>query len=90
MRIKEKAARGEAFASAVLKTMNVSRISINMGNTTNIDQYTYMKRNDLFNNNHTRQITTIPYLKVTEGTSYKEANTNLEVSKKNTQRTYHS
>lgn len=68
----------------------MSRMSLNMGNTVNIDQYTYMKRNDLFNNNHSRQVTTIPFLQMTEGTNYIETDTNLTVSKKNTQRTYHS
>jgi len=29
-----------------------------------------MKRNDLFNNNHSRQVTTIPYLNACEGTNY--------------------
>ena len=65
--------------------MNVSRISLNMSvnNTANIDQYTYMKRNDLFNNNHSRQTTTIPFINMSEGSCFKETNTNLSVSKKN-------
>ena len=62
LHIKEKAARGQAFASAVLKTVNMSRISLNL--TTNLDEHGFMQRNDLFNNNHCRQVTTIPYLKV--------------------------
>lgn len=49
-----------------------------------------MKRNDLFNNNHCRQVTTIPFLQVSEGTNYTESNTNQSVSKKKTQKTTHS
>lgn len=58
--------------------------------TCNIDEFAFMKRNDLFNNNHSRQTTTIPYLQVCEGTNYTETNTNLSVSKKKSQRTSHS
>lgn len=47
-----------------------------------IDEHAFMKRNDLFNNNHTRQISNIPYIDVAEGTSLTETNTNLSVSKK--------
>lgn len=36
-----------------------------MGVTANVDQYAYMKRNDLFNNNHSRQVTNIPFIQVT-------------------------
>jgi hypothetical protein len=49
-----------------------------------------MKRNDLFNNNHGRQVTTIPFLQVSEGTHYTETNTNLSVNKRKTERTTHS
>ena len=62
--IKERAAKGEAFASTVLKTMNVSAINMSMNTTSQIDEYAFMKRNDLFNNNHIRQTTNIPYLSV--------------------------
>lgn len=29
-----------------------------------------MQRNDLFNNNHCRQVTNIPYLEVAEGSTF--------------------
>lgn len=38
-----------------------------------------MKRNDLFNNNHSRQTTSIPYLKPINGTVYTEIATNQAV-----------
>jgi hypothetical protein len=41
-----------------------------------IDEFQFMKRNDLFNNNHCRQTTSIPFLKVEEGISFKEPLTN--------------
>ena len=35
-----------------------------------------MKRNDLFNNNHSRQTSSIPYLNPKSGTVYTELSTN--------------
>ena len=40
----------------------------------------FMKRNDLFNNNHSRQTTSIPYLQPGDGTVYTELATNQVVS----------
>ena len=72
-------ARGEAFASAVLKTVNLSKISMN--NTFREgDVENFMQRNDLFNNNHSRQTTSIPYLQPGDGTVYTELATNQVVS----------
>jgi len=68
----------------------MSKFSLNFtSKTCNIDEFAFMKRNDLFNNNHSRQVTTIPYLQVSDGTNYTETHTNLSVGKK-TQRTAHS
>ena len=64
-----RAAEGQAFASAVLKTVNLSRISMN-GTLRDIDPAQFMKRNDLFNNNHSRQTSSIPYLQMKTGTAY--------------------
>ena len=35
-----------------------------------------MKRNDLFNNNHSRQTTSIPFMQAKSGTVYTELSTN--------------
>lgn len=71
--------------------MNMSKFSLNLtSKTCNLDEFGFMRRNDLFNNNHTRQTTTIPFLKIEDGTQYKEANINQEISKKATSRTCHS
>ncbi len=78
-----KAAQGQAFASSVLKTMNLSRISMN-ATMKDVDPAQFMKRNDLFNNNHSRQTSSIPYLQAKEGTTFTELETNLSVSNKET------
>lgn len=41
-----------------------------MGNE-HLDEAQFMKRNDLFNNNHSRQTTSIPFLKMEGGTTFK-------------------
>jgi hypothetical protein len=56
-------AKGEIFKSSVLKTINLSRISLG-GSPNQEDELQFMKRNDLFNNNHCRQTTSIPFMKV--------------------------
>lgn len=69
----------------------MSKFSLNLtSKTCNIDEFVFMKRNDLFNNNHGRQVTTIPFLQISEGTQYTETNTNLSVNKRKTERTTHS
>jgi len=45
-----------------------------------VDVEHFMRRNDLFNNNHSRQTTSIPYMKAQEGTVYKELGTNQVIS----------
>ena len=72
-------AKGEIFKSSVLKTINLSRLSF--GNE-QFDEVQFMKRNDLFNNNHSRQTTSIPYVKMEEGSLLKETATNQWVSGK--------
>lgn len=37
-----------------------------------VDPAQFMKRNDLFNNNHSRQTSSIPYLMIKEGATYTE------------------
>ena len=44
-----------------------------------------MKRNDLFNNNHSRQSTSIPFIDVKEGITYTELETNLSVTNKDSE-----
>jgi hypothetical protein len=44
--------------------------------TKDVDAEQFMRRNDLFNNNHSRQTTSIPYMVAREGTVYKELGTN--------------
>jgi hypothetical protein len=61
-----------------LKTINLSRISLNE-TLRNLDDEQFMKRNDLFNNNHARQTTSIPYLLPKSGTVYTELSTNQVV-----------
>lgn len=48
--------------------------------TKDIDAEQFMRRNDLFNNNHSRQTTSIPYMEAQEGTVYKELGTNQIIS----------
>lgn len=74
-----KSARGQAFSSSVLKTVNLSRMSMNR-TMKDVDVEHFMRRNDLFNNNHSRQTTSIPYMKAQEGTVYKELGTNQVIS----------
>lgn len=61
-----KGARGEIFKSSVLKTVNLSRISLG-ATSGNVDTIQFMKRNDLFNNNHSRQTTSIPFIDIKDG-----------------------
>jgi hypothetical protein len=72
-------AKGEIFKSSVLKTINLSRLSF--GND-QFDEAQFMKRNDLFNNNHSRQTTSIPYVQMEVGSLFKETATNQWVSNK--------
>ena len=44
------------------------------------DAHTFMMRNDLFNNNHSRQTSSIPYMNLNAGTSYTEKQTNITVA----------
>lgn len=68
--------------------MNMSRFSLNLtSKTCNIDEYGFMRRNDLFNNNHSRQTTTIPLIKVEPGTVYSEVEWKQQVSAKDSNRT---
>lgn len=54
-----------------MKTLNMSKHSLNFSAKNGvIDELEYMKRNDMFNNNHSRQVTTIPFLQIGEGTQY--------------------
>jgi hypothetical protein len=62
----------------VLKTVNLSRISLNE-TLRNLEVEQFMKRNDLFNNNHSRQTTSIPYMLPKSGTVYTELSTNQVV-----------
>lgn len=52
-----------------MKTMNVSQISMN-ATMKDTDPQSFMKRNDLFNNNHSRQTSSIPYMHLNAGTAY--------------------
>jgi hypothetical protein len=61
-----------------MKTVNLSRISMN-GSLLEVDAEQFMKRNDLFNNNHIRQTSSIPYLQPKAGTVYTEIATNQVV-----------
>lgn len=61
-----------------MKTVNLSRISMN-GSLMEVDADQFMKRNDLFNNNHSRQTSSIPYLQPINGTVYTEIATNQVV-----------
>jgi hypothetical protein len=72
-------AKAEIFKSSVLKTINLSRLSFE---NEHLDQAQFMKRNDLFNNNHSRQTTSIPYVKMEVGSLFKETATNQWVSNK--------
>lgn len=65
-----------------MKTMNLSRISVN-GSLADIDIDQFMKRNDLFNNNHSRQTSSIPYLQPKAGTVYTEVATNQAIKSNN-------
>lgn len=47
-----------------------------------VDPEQFMKRNDLFNNNHTRQTTNIPFFDPKEGTVYTEIATKQVISHK--------
>jgi hypothetical protein len=50
------------------------------GTLRDIDAEQFMKRNDLFNNNHSRQTTSIPYFTPKSGTVYTELATNQVLS----------
>jgi hypothetical protein len=47
----------------------MSKMSMN-GSVVEVDPEQFMKRNDLFNNNHSRQTTNIPFLQPKVGTVY--------------------
>jgi succinylglutamate desuccinylase len=72
--------RGD-FCSSIFQSSKLSKISISnsMSNTES-----FMKQNDLFNNSHSRQLTSVPFMEVKPGTVYLEQGNNTKLSQEST------